>query len=262
MNNNPIGIVDSGVGGLSVWKELVHLLPRESTLFLADQKYVPYGPRSQDEIVRLSTRLVEYLVKKEIKLIVIACNTISVTCLDILRKTFPDMPIVGTVPVIKTAAILTKKKKIGVLATKRTAESEYLTQLIQEHASESNITVVSSKHLVEYIEKGDIESSNFLSVLKEQLSPFVETGCDVVVLGSTHFSFIREPVDRILGQDVTLLDSSQAIARQVQRILTANDTLSCEKETYEFVTTGDTGQFSRVTQLLLGEKLSAIHKEI
>src|SRR6266480_7134956 len=135
MNNNPIGILDSGVGGLTVLQALVHELPHESAIYNGDSHNTPYGAKSEEEIYRLSKRLIEFLLKKEVKLIVIACNTITVTCLDKLRSEYPNVPIVGTVPVIKTAAEVSKNKRIGILSTTRTAQSTYQKRLIEEFAN-------------------------------------------------------------------------------------------------------------------------------
>ena len=136
MSSDSIGVIDSGLGGLSIWRQIVKKLPKESTIYLADSKNCPYGSNSSEEIYQLSKKLVTFLVQKKVKLIVLACNTITVSCLDKLRKEFPKTPIIGTVPVIKTASEITKNNKIGVLSTARTARSKYQKKLIKTFAGE------------------------------------------------------------------------------------------------------------------------------
>ena len=154
--NNPIGIIDSGVGGLSIASAIAKKLPKESIIYLADSKNCPYGDKSQEEIYKLSKRMVDYLVKKKIKLLVIACNTITILAIDKLRKDFPTLPIVGIVPVIKTAAERTKNGRIGIFSTKATSESQYQRDLINRFARESEVIPAGSSRLV-----GLIEDRNF-----------------------------------------------------------------------------------------------------
>ena len=125
MNRNPIGIIDSGIGGLSVWKEIAALLTEESTIYVADAKNLPYGEKTEEEVYLLAKAMMRFLIDKDVKLIVIACNTITVSALDQFRKDFPSLPIIGTVPMVKTAATMSKSKRIGMLSTTRTAASSY-----------------------------------------------------------------------------------------------------------------------------------------
>lgn len=241
MNNNSIGILDSGVGGLTVWKEIIAQLPHESTIYIGDSVNCPYGNKSAEEIYQLANRLVQFLIDKHCKLIVIACNTITVTCLDKLRQNFPQTPIIGTVPVIKTAAARSKNKKIGILSTTTTAKSEYQKTLIKQFAADCEVVNIGTDELVPIIEQQvTCDKKQVDTVLKRVLEPFKRSGVDVLALGCTHFPFFKEEFQTILGSNVLILDSGAAIARQVTRVLTANSLATVNKAPeYQFFTTGE-----------------------
>lgn len=234
MNNRSIGILDSGIGGITIWKEVAKELPKESTIYIADSKNVPYGVKTPKEIHKLARKLVHFLLKRDVKLIVIACNTITVSCLDKLRREFPQVPIVGTVPVVKTASEKTRNKKIGILSTVGTAKSAYQKKLIEKFAKDLKVLNIGTDKLVPLIEKGeDVDL-----VLPKVLKPFKEV--DVLALGCTHFPLVKNKIQKILGSNVLILDSGPAIARQVRRVLIHNDILSNSKRAkHYFYTTGD-----------------------
>jgi len=164
---SPIGIIDSGVGGLSIASALFKNLPKESFIYLADSKNCPYGQKSKEEIYDLTRKMVDFLIKRQIKLLVVACNTITVTVIDKLRKDYPDIPIVGIVPVLKTAAISSKSKRIGVFSTKVTSESQYQRDLINRFARDCVVINIGSSDLVQMIENLDFDSID--KVLEEEL---------------------------------------------------------------------------------------------
>lgn len=222
MDKRPIGVLDSGVGGLTVWHEIQKLLPQESTLYIGDSKHAPYGDRTPDEIFQLARRLIRYLLKKDAKLIIIACNVITTTSLDRVRSEFKGVPLIGTVPVVKKAAEKTRKKKIGILSTNGTARSLYQKHLIEQFARGVEVVNVGNNTLVPLIEQGELEGLQLKGILKRSLAPFLEKNVDVVALGCTHFPFLRKSIQEILGKDILLLDSGAAIARQVERILVKN----------------------------------------
>ena len=255
MNNQPIGILDSGVGGLSIWKEIVKNLPHESTIYLADSINCPYGDRTEDEIYILAKRLVKFLLDKKVKLIVLACNTITVFCIDKLRIDFPNIPIVGTVPAVKTAAELTKSKKIGILSTEPTARSEYQKDLINKFAKGCFVINKGESKLVPYIEKGDTKSEKIKKILRDSLKEFLAKDVDVIALGCSHFPFLKDEIGEIMGDRVKILDSGEAIARQVKRVLINNNHLSLSNNpSHIFYTTGNAKEFSKVSKKLLGDK--------
>lgn len=263
MNNNPIGILDSGIGGLSVWREVARLLPQESIIYIADSQNMPYGAKSREEIYTLAKRLINFLKAKQVKLIIMACNTITVTCLEQLRNDYPDLPLIGTVPVIKTAASVTKNNKIGVFSTSRTAASQYQKDLIEKFASHCEVTTVGTDELAPLIEEGVLDGEKVEKVLQEVLTPFIKNNVDTVALACTHYPFVSEVVQRILGPDVSLLEPSGAIARHTKRVLESNNALAGKGEVhYEFYTTGDAEKFSTVAKKLLAGTIQAEHVNV
>lgn len=249
-NDQPIGILDSGVGGLSIWQEVVKELPHESILYLADTARCPYGSRSQEEITRFARQMVAFLIKKGVKLIVVGCNTITVTCLARLREEFPDIAIVGTVPVIKTAASLTTGP-IGILSTKTTAQSTYQKELIQRFASGRQVVTVGTDELVPLVERGEVDGQLMKQVLTEVLAPFKKAQVLAIALGCSHFPFLKHAIQKEMGESVHVLDSGAAIARQVRRVLETNASLASGKASYTFYTTGDKQSFTAVIERLL-----------
>lgn len=254
MNNQPIGIIDSGFGGLSVWREIISSLPQESIVYLADSKNCPYGEKTSEEIYQLAYRMVDFLLSKQVKLIVIACNTVTVTSLEKLRFAFSQVPILGIVPVIKTAAEISKKKKIGILATTATAKSQFQKDLIQKWAKGFEVVNMGTNKLAPFIEKGELESKSLNKVLQEVLNPFIEKEVDVIALGCSHYPFLRTLIKNILGEKVMLIDSGAAIARQTKRVLENNQDFSSDKKPfYLFYTTGEVKHFVGVARQLLSE---------
>jgi len=223
MDTRPIGVLDSGVGGLTVWKEIVKQLPQESTIYIGDSKNVPYGVKPADEIFRLASFMLRFLEEQHVKLIVVACNTITVSSLEKLREMFTDLPIIGTVPVIKTAARVTKNKKIGILSTTQTAKSDYQKHLIDTFAKDLEVLNIGTDKLVPLVEKGLMEGEEVDLVLSEEMMPFKTANVDVIALGCTHFPFLKNSMQAVVGGKVTLLDSAPAVARQVSKILENND---------------------------------------
>lgn len=261
--NNPIGIIDSGVGGLSVWREIIALLPHESTIYLADQKNVPYGTKDPEEIYKLAKRLVAFLLSSHVKIIVIACNTITVTSIKRLREEYPQVPIIGTVPVVKKAVEITKNGRIGILSTISTAESEYQKQLIKKYAENMHVINIGCDKLVPLVEQGIINGRSVEEAVALDIGEFKKNKIDTLALGCTHFPFIRSVLHKLLGEDVQLLDSGSAIARQVKRILEHNvslaDTLG---GSHLFFTTGNAENFKNVAKKLLGSTITTEIREI
>ena len=262
MNNHPIGILDSGVGGLSVWQEITKLLPDESTVYIADSKNIPYGTKTAEEIYTLSSRLIRFLLAKKVKLIVVACNTITVTNIDRLRKDFPTIPIIGTVPVVKNAVEKTKKKKIGILSTINTAQSAYQKKLLEKFAGLATVINKGTNKLVPLVENGEVTGALVVQLLQQELQPFKDADIDVLALGCTHFPFLEPEMKKILGKDVEILDSGAAIARHVQRILEHNNTKGLrikEKElSHVLYTTGDEKKFEATIVSLVNESIGNV----
>jgi glutamate racemase len=253
MTNKPIGILDTGIGGLSVYQEIIALLPHESTIYIGDSAFAPYGRLSEDVIFERSKKLVSFLLEKDVKLIVVACNTITVSCIDKLREAFPQVPIVGTVPVVKTAAAMTKVKSFGILSSTRTAHSKYQKELIKQFAEGHTVINLGSHELVSLIEQGIIDGEQIDSILQKVLKPFQEEHIDTLALGCTHFPFIKKNMQKILGEDVTILDSGAAIARHVKRVLESKNILVSEGSAKrEFYTTADAEKVNDIAKKILG----------
>ncbi|HVF69496.1 MAG TPA: glutamate racemase [Xanthomonadales bacterium] len=258
MNNQPIGILDSGVGGLTIWNEIVSQLPNESTIYIADSLNCPYGNKDTDQVYNLAKRMMEFLLSKEVKLIVVACNSITVTCIDELRKDFPNTPIVGTVPVVKTAAKISRNKRIGILSTTRTAASTYQKDLIKKHAKDCEVFVHGTDELVPLIEEGKVTGVEIEKILREVMEKFKKEQIDTLALGCSHFPFLEKEIEKILGNDVLLLDSGGAIARQVKRVLEQNNSLAenSTKPHYKFFTTGELVPFKKIVKVIGKDKMT------
>lgn len=260
-NQQAIGVLDSGVGGLSIWREIIKKLPNESTIYIADSLNCPYGEKTSKEIYNLSKNLVKFLLKKKVKLIVLACNTITVSCLDRLRRDFPDTLIIGTVPVVKTASEKTMTGRIGVLSTRKTAGSRYQKNLINKFAKDLKVLNIGTDKLVPFVEKWKKNDFKVNEALKQELKPFSDFKADILALGCSHFPFLKREMKKVLGSKVKILDSGGAVARQVERVLENNKSNAVyKKPIYLFYTTGDVDEFSEVAAELLGHKYTKMVK--
>lgn len=224
----PIGIFDSGIGGLSVAQEIARHLPKERIVYYADTAHVPYGSRKDQEIRELTAHAIEWLYRKGCKVAVVACNTASAFSLDYLRDHYGEnFPIIGLVPALKPAVLQTKSKTVAVLATPATFRGQLIKDVIQRFAIPANVKVipVTCLDLVPFVESGSQMSQACLTTLKEILQPVVDQGADYLVLGCTHYPFLKPAIQSIFGQKLTLIDSGLAVARQTARILIKNQLL-------------------------------------
>jgi glutamate racemase len=218
----PIGVFDSGMGGLSVVKELRQHLPHERMVYLADTKHVPYGGRSDDEIRQLTAQAVHWLYQQGCKLVVVACNTASAFSLTPLREYYGEaLPIVGLVPAVKPAVFASKSKKIGVLATIGTLRGTLLQEVIREVAVPAHVEVITavSPKLVPFVEAGEQNSNACRAELLQVLTPLAQVGVDQLVLGCTHYPFLMESIRQLFADQFGLVDSGAAVARQTGRLL-------------------------------------------
>ncbi|MDF0715723.1 glutamate racemase [Muricauda sp. 334s03] len=221
----PIGIFDSGVGGTSIWKEVAKMLPRENTIYLADSANAPYGEKSKEEIQRLSIKNTEFLLGRGCKIILVACNTATTNAIDYLRSHY-DVPFIGIEPAIKPAALHTKTKKIGVLATKGTLSSSLFHNTSKLYAEGITILEQEGKRLVELIEAGKIQSDEMKELLIGFLQPMLDQNMDCLVLGCTHYPYLIPVLKDILPEHINIIDSGEAVARQTKAILEQNSLLS------------------------------------
>ena len=221
ISDKPIGFFDSGLGGLSVWQEVNALLPQENTIYLADSKHAPYGIRTKQEIIDLSAKNTEYLLEQGCKIIVIACNTATTKAIKYLRKNY-DVPFVGIEPAIKTAAISTQTNSVGVLATEGTLISDLFTATSKKYASEIVTVSQNGTGLVKLIENGQINSPEIIDLLQQFLAPMIAQNIDYLVLGCTHYPFLKPLLDQLLPEGVETIDSGAAIAKRVESLLMDN----------------------------------------
>lgn len=235
MQNYPIGVFDSGVGGLSVLHAIRKLLPNEDIVYLADQAFAPYGKRTKSEIIARADTLTKYLLLQKCKLIVVACNTATTNAIWHLRKTF-DIPFVGIEPAIKPAALGSKTAVVGVLATQGTLSSELFQSTTQDHARDIEVITQVGHGLVELVEGGKANSPEAEIQLRKDLIPMLKHPIDHLVLGCTHYPFLRESLQKILPKNVTIVDCGKAVAKQTKHLL--------EKHEIQNVNGGKTAYFS------------------
>ena len=224
----PIGIFDSGIGGLSVAIEIAEYLPNESIMYYADTAHVPYGPRDDQNIRELTAAAIEWLYRQGCKVAVVACNTASAFSLDYLRDHYgEDFPIIGLVPALKPAVLNSQTKTVAVLATPATFRGQLIKDVMQRFAIPAQVRVlkVTNLDLVPFVEQGAQMSEACLSSLQHSLQPVVDQGADYLVLGCTHYPFLKPAIESIFGQKLTLIDSGIAVARQTSRILIKNELL-------------------------------------
>ncbi len=256
MNNFPIGVFDSGVGGLSILSQIHHLLPQETTIYVADSAYMPYGEKSDEQIVERAVRIVSFFQEKKVKAVVVACNTATIAAIESLRSKF-ELPIIGTVPVIKTVAELTKTGKVAVFATPSASKSEYMSSLIEKFASDIRVLKIGESHLENLIETGNINSPEVEKILQQELEPLLNTGVDAIALGCTHYPFVKEKIEEIVGPNVVVCDSGGAVARRLKQILETEHLLSLQRGTDAYYTTGDSQKFEEVASKLMERKIKA-----
>ncbi len=225
MNDRPIGIFDSGVGGTSIWKEIQMLLPNENTIYLADSKNAPYGEKAKEEIVKLSIKNTEYLLSQNCKIIVVACNTATTNAISMLRATY-EIPIIGIEPAIKPAALQSKSKTVGILATKGTLSSGLFHSTAENHASGIRIMEQEGTGLVALIEQGKSSSKETKALLRNYLDPMIKAGIDYLVLGCTHYPYLIPILKEILPENVKIIDSGEAVAKQTKSVLEKNDLIN------------------------------------
>ncbi|WP_334056665.1 glutamate racemase [Polaribacter sp. P097] len=217
-NQNPIGFFDSGIGGTSIWKEVTALLPNESTIYLSDSKNAPYGTKNKDSILDLAIKNTEFLLNKNCKLIVVACNTATTNAIDYLRANY-KIPFIGIEPAIKPAALKTKTKRIGILATKGTLNSALFEKTASTIDQQIIVKETIGTGLVELIEEGEIASKEMEQLLASYINPLVKENIDCLVLGCTHYPYLIPAIQKITGNQLEIIDSGQAVAKQTKAIL-------------------------------------------
>jgi glutamate racemase len=248
-----IGVFDSGVGGLSVWCEIATQLPDESTVYFADQKHIPYGPRPMQEIRAFSEAIARFLLECGCCIIVVACNAASAAALTHLRVTFPDTPFVGMEPAVKPAAQSTRTGRVGVMATPATFQGELFASVVERFANGVQVVKQVCPGLVEQVEAGRLDTPDTEAMLRRYLAPMMTADVDTIVLGCTHYPFLAPAIRRIVGPDVSVIDPSPAIARQVERMMERRGLLAARgKPSRAFYTSGDVSAFTESLRRLVG----------
>lgn len=219
----PIGVFDSGVGGISVLRELVRLLPDEKFLYFGDSANAPYGDRPTEQVRNLTLRAAEQFVARGVKALVVACNTATSAAISLLRQTYPELIVIGIEPALKLAVDRFPQGRIGVMATQVTLREEKFAHQL-ERFPEAAVSLIPAPGLVELIERGLTESEQLTRLLQMLLSPYVGK-LDALVLGCTHYPFVAEQIGKILGPETVLLDGGEGTARQTRRCLEAADLL-------------------------------------
>ncbi len=240
MSKQPIGIFDSGVGGTSIWKEIHHLLPYENTIYLADSINAPYGPKGKQAIIDLSLKNTQLLLKKNCKLIVVACNTATTNAISLLRERY-TCPFIGIEPAIKPAALNSKTKAIGILATKGTLSSKLFHTTTSLYSRGLTIIEQEGEGIVELIENGKINSPEMTFLLETYLNPMRKANIDYLVLGCTHYPYLIPQLRKHLPKQVKIIDSGEAVARQTKAVLRKNNLLVRSKNSasHQFFSNGN-----------------------
>ena len=253
----PIGVFDSGLGGLSVVEQLRAELPRESILYAADSRFCPYGQRSLAEIQERSEAMVGYLVEHGAKLVITACNTASAAAIELLRERFP-VPIVALEPAVKPAIALTRTGKIAVLATPSTAASPRLAALIERYGAGYCVRPIGVPGLADRVEAGDFDGPAVYALLADRVRAQVDDGVDVIVLGCTHYPFAGAVIQELAGPAVRIVDSGNAVARRAREVLVQSGLLrglGSEPE-LDLQTTGDPITVQPIVERMLGQAIT------
>lgn len=255
----PIGVLDSGVGGLSILRELRAQLPAEDMIYVADQAHIPYGTRPIEQVRAFTVGVAQFLIEQGVKLIVVACNTASAAALYRLRELFPHLPFVGMEPAVKPAARDTRTGVIGVIATETTFQGELYASVVGRFAQGVRVEARACPEFVRLAEAGDTQSAAAHQAVRQCLQPLLAAGIDQLVLGCTHFPFLKETIQAEAGPGVTIVDPSPAVARQAGRVLEARGALhpSGEKGRVIYYTSGQPDRFRAVLGALLGAGCAA-----
>ena len=250
----PIGIFDSGVGGLSIVKCISQHLPNEHLIYLADNLHAPYGDKATTFITDRVNIIAKQLIDRQVKALVIACNTATVNAIDQLRKQV-DIPIIGVEPAIKPAAIYSKTKRVGILVTQATARNTRFLDLVKKHAVGVEVIIQPCPGLVELIEQGEINSDRCGSLLHDYLSPLLTKKVDTIVLGCTHYPFLINKIENIIGHSMKIMDTAAPVTKELHRQLIKNKLCCAEKQQgkIEFFSSNPSKSIEKVCQNLISQ---------
>ena len=252
-----IGVFDSGVGGLSVLRAIRAALPHEDLVYVADSGHAPYGDQSEAHITQRTLTVGTWLAEQGVKAITIACNTATVVAAKTLREQ-THLPVVAIEPAIKPAVALTRSGVVGVLATRQTVQSASVARLVELYGADKQVLLQACPGLVEHVERADLHSPETEALLRQFISPLLEQGADTLVLGCTHYPFLRDAMQRVAGANVTLLDPAEAVARELVRRLgdPQHSGPSSRPGSVRFFTTGDVAHTQHAVTHLWGRDAS------
>ena len=251
MREAPIGVFDSGVGGLSVLAEIQRLLPNESLLYVADCGNIPYGEKTPEFIRQRCSVMAGFFQQQGAKALVLACNTATVAGVSDLRRDYPQWPIVGMEPAVKPAAAATRSGVVGVLATTGTLQSAKFAALLDRFATDVRVITQPCPGLVELIEKGDLHSPALRQLLAGYVEPLLAEGADTIILGCTHYPFLKPMLKQMIPDDISLIDTGAAVARQLQRLLAERNLLARgPARAAQFWTSADPLHFANILPIL------------
>lgn len=233
-SQNPIGVFDSGVGGISVLKHIHALLPHEDLLYVADSKYAPYGSRTPAEITARCFEIADFLISQNVKALVVACNTATAAAIDAMRAKY-HIPIIGMEPAVKPAAEASKNGIIGVLATVGTLKSAQFAALLENYGRNVEVVTQACVGLVECVERGELENQSTLQLIQQYCKPLIDEGADTIVLGCTHYPFVRPLIEQVVGAEVALIDTGAAVAKHLKNKLEEKSLLSKSQEKADII---------------------------
>lgn len=260
---SPIGIFDSGIGGLSVLRAIRELMPGESVVYFGDQIHIPYGPRPMEQIGRFSEAITNFLIQRGAKIVVVACNTASAAALKDLRIKFPEMQFVGMEPAVKPAAERTQTGRVGVLATPATFQGALYASVVERFANGVELFQDTCAGLVQQIEQGNLDGRETRQILENALQPMLEKNIDTVVLGCTHYPFVIPVIEQIVGKNVRVIDPAPAVAKQTNRLLEAGGLANPTSAggNVELFTSGNVKTLQSLLPALLGENAAVSSAE-
>lgn len=263
-NCNPIGIFDSGAGGLTVLSELIKIMPNEKYIFFADSANCPYGSKPAQEIINLSDKITRFLITKGCKLIVVACNTATAAAIDYLRSSY-NIPFIGMEPAVKPASQQTKTKSIGVLATAGTFKGRLYIETSRKYATDVNVCYQVGEGLVELVESGKANSPEAEQLLHKYIDPMIDCNIDHLVLGCTHYPFLKPVLEKMLPEHITIVDPAPAVALQTKRVAENNGLICNEQLVYsiniEFYSSSNTDSLKKLvdSSLKLNNKIKDVY---
>lgn len=252
----PIGVFDSGIGGISVMKEMIRLMPTEDFIYYGDSKHAPYGTKTLEEVREYSFHIAEFLLSKGVKALVVACNTATSAAVKLMREKYPELPIVGIEPAIKPAVEGYKGGQIIVMATPMTIREEKFQRLMNQYAGKAEIVPVPFPGLMEYVEQGVLEGEQLNHYLKSMLEPYLDKKVSSIVLGCTHYPFIVKELKKVVGDQIDIYDGSLGTAREIKRRMSEKNLITDSKKpgSVEMINSAGSIDFIELSFRLLDEE--------